>query len=227
METKRIFSCELAYAIGLILLACGTALMERADFGLSMVVAPAYLLYLKVSLYLSFFTFGMAEYLLQAFILLIMGLFLQKFKLSYLGSFVTAVIYGFILDAQMKLLALLPCHGMAGRIIDYIAGMLLCAVGIALLFHTYLAPEAYELLVKELAEKHLWKISKVKTIYDCCSCSIGIMMSFLFFGFGHFEGIKWGTVLCALINGTIIGICNKILESKFIFPKKSGSRSHH
>lgn len=41
MKIKRVFYTELAYAIGIIVLALGTALMERADFGMSMVVAPA------------------------------------------------------------------------------------------------------------------------------------------------------------------------------------------
>lgn len=45
---KKSFYTELAYGVGLITLALGTALMERADFGMSMVVAPAYLVYLKV-----------------------------------------------------------------------------------------------------------------------------------------------------------------------------------
>ena len=46
---KRNFSTELAYALGLVGLSGGTALMEAADFGVGMVVAPAYLVYLKLS----------------------------------------------------------------------------------------------------------------------------------------------------------------------------------
>ena len=50
---KRTFYTEMAYIIGIVTLAFGTALMERADFGMSMVVAPAYLIYLKISDYLN------------------------------------------------------------------------------------------------------------------------------------------------------------------------------
>lgn len=63
---KRTFYTEAAYAAGLFALALGTALMERADFGMSMVVAPAYLLHLKVSQTLGWFSFGMAEFCFQA-----------------------------------------------------------------------------------------------------------------------------------------------------------------
>ena len=67
---KKIFYTEYAYVIGIVLLALSTALTVLADFGVSMVIAPAYLLHLKVSEYLPFFSFGMAEYTLQAVLLL-------------------------------------------------------------------------------------------------------------------------------------------------------------
>lgn len=62
MKGKRVFYCEIAYIMGIIVLALGTAFMERANFGMSMIVAPAYLIHLKVSKFLPFFSFGMSEY---------------------------------------------------------------------------------------------------------------------------------------------------------------------
>ena len=98
MKGKRTFYCELAYIIGIVVLAFGTALMEKADFGMSMIVAPAYLLHLKVSEFLPFFTFGMSEYVFQAILLILLSVILRKVKKSYFLSFVTAIIYGMILD---------------------------------------------------------------------------------------------------------------------------------
>ena len=60
MKTKKIFPSELAYLVGIVVLAFGSAFMEKADFGMSMVVAPAYLIHLKVSQYLPFYSFGMS-----------------------------------------------------------------------------------------------------------------------------------------------------------------------
>lgn len=91
---KKTFYTEAAYVIGLITLALGTAFMERADFGMSMVVAPAYLIYLKVSGFLSWFSFGMAEYCFQAFLIIVLTIVLRRFKRKYLFSFITALIYG-------------------------------------------------------------------------------------------------------------------------------------
>mgnify|MGYP003445693350 CR=1 FL=1 len=69
---KLTFYTESAYIVGLIMLAFGTALMTRGGYGMSMVVAPAYILHLKLSEIWPFFTFGVAEYLLQAVIILLM-----------------------------------------------------------------------------------------------------------------------------------------------------------
>ena len=66
------FYTEAVYIIGLALIAFGAALTTKSDFGISMVIAPAYLISLKVSEYISFFTFGMAEYLIQGLIIVIM-----------------------------------------------------------------------------------------------------------------------------------------------------------
>lgn len=214
---KKVFYTELAYILGLIILAIGTAMMERANFGVSMVVAPAYLFYLRMSPSLPFFTFGMAEYMLQGILLIAMILILRRFRISYLFSFVTAVIYGFTLDGAMWVVALLPGTGLVARIIYYILGLMGCALGVSLLFHTYISPEVYELWVKEMSSRWGIDIHRYKTGYDCVSCLVAILLSFGFFGIGHFEGVKWGTIFCAAVNGYTISICARLLEKKWEF----------
>ncbi|MBQ7964661.1 MAG: hypothetical protein IJ331_01105 [Ruminococcus sp.] len=217
---KKVFYSELAYILGLVSLALSAAFMERADFGVSMVVAPAYLLHLKVSQYLPFFSFGMAEYTLQAVLLIVMVIVIRKFRLSYLFSFVTAVVYGFVLDLSMMCVAFIPSELLVTRIILYIIGLLGCAIGVSLLFHTYISPEVYELFVKEVSGIMKIDINKFKTIYDLSSCLLAIIMSFMFFGLWHFEGVKIGTVVCALLNGTTIGMFSKLFDKFFVFEDK-------
>ena len=214
---ERIFYTELAYILGIALLAVGTAMMERADFGVSMVVAPAYLLYLKVSQNLPFFSFGMAEYMLQGILLVMLILILRKFRLAYLFSFATAVIYGFALDGAMWVVGRISGTGVAFRLFFYVLGFLGCALGVSLLFHTYISPEVYELWVKVMSRARGIDIHKYKTVYDCVSCLIAVVLSFLFFGFGHFEGVKIGTIFCALLNGYIIGLFARMLEKTWDF----------
>ena len=214
---KRIMYTEFAYALGILTLALGTALMERADFGMSLVVAPAYLLHLKISEWLPFFSFGMAEYVFQGALLLLMCAILRRFRLSYLFSFATAVIYGFALDGMMWVVSRLPSALMAERVAWYLLGMLFCSLGVSLLFHSYISPEVYELWVKEMSARRGMEIHRYKTLYDCASCLLGVLLSFAFFGFGRFEGVKLGTILCALVNGSIIGFCSRFMEGRWAF----------
>ena len=217
---KRVFYTEISYILGLVIMAFAAAFTEKANFGMSMVVAPAYILHLKVSEILPWFTFGVAEYVFQGLLIIITVLIMRKFKISYLFSFVTAVIYGTLLDCAMTLISTLPENTFAIRLLWYVLGTVLCSFAVSLFFHTYISPEAYELIVKEVAQKFNFNINKVKTSYDCISVVLGIIMSFAFFGFGVFKGVGVGTIFCALINGFLIGRCSKLLEKHFDFKNK-------
>ena len=217
MEKKRVFYTEFSYVLGLVIMAFAAAFTEKADFGMSMVVAPAYILHLKISQFLPFFSFGMAEYTLQGVVLILMMLLLRRARLSYLFSFATAVLYGFLLDGSIVLVSLVPDGGLTLAIAFYIVGMIVCSLGVSLLFHTYISPEAYELFVMEVSAKMNVDIHKFKTCYDCVSCLIAVILSFAFFGLWHFEGVKLGTVICALVNGSIIGLCTRLLKKTFTF----------
>ncbi|MGN1006934.1 MAG: DUF6198 family protein [Aristaeellaceae bacterium] len=217
MKRKKIFYAELAYVLGIPVLALGTALMEKADFGMSMVVAPAYIVHRRLVKVLPWFSFGVAEFVLQAALLIVLSMLMGRFKRSYLFSFVTAGLYGLALDGSICAAAWIPANGIALRLVCYACGMILCAAGVALLFHSYIPPEAYELVVKELAGKYSRDVGRVKTVYDCMSCLAGIALSFAFFGWGRFEGVKAGTILCALVNGALIGWMDRRLSAAFDF----------
>lgn len=213
---KRTFYSEAAYAAGLLLIAAGVALMEKANFGMSMIVAPAYVLHRWLQPVWGWFTFGAAEYCFQALLLVIMSLALGRFRISWLCSFVTAVVYGFVLDGIMLLAAPLPT-GMVWRAVWYVLGMVICSMGVACMFRTYLSPEVYELLVKEGSRRYGVEIHRFKTGYDCASCLLAVVMSFAFFGLWQFVGVQWGTILCALVNGWLIGQCSRVLDKCFVF----------
>ena len=60
----------------------------------------------------------------------------------------------------------------------------------------------------------------MKMAFDCFSVVLGIVLSFSFFGFGVFHGVKLGTIVCALINGFLISRFSKLLEHFFEFKNK-------
>ena len=214
---KHIFYTEVAYIVGLILIAAGVVFANKADFGFSMIVAPAYLLHRWLSPTWSFFTFGMAEYCFQAVLLLLMILIIRRFRISYIFSFFTAVLYGFILDGLMALGAGLPADTIPLRILWYIVGLIITALGVAVIFRTYLSPEAYELFVMEISSRFDLDIHRFKIVYDYSSCLVGILMSFAIFGMWKFVGVSWGTIVCALVNGLLIKRVSAFLDKHFHF----------
>ena len=192
--------------------------MEKADFGVSMVVAPAYLLYRWLSPAWSFVTFGMAEYLLQALLLVALGCVLRRFRLSYLFSFVTAVLYGLALDGAMLLMSLFPqTREIWIRCVYYALGIYITTGGVAFLFHTYFMPEAYELFVKEISRHYGLDLYRFKRYYDYTSMAVSVALSFAFFGLGQFRGIHVGTLVSALLNGPLIALHSRILDGHLDF----------
>lgn len=219
MKKKITFFTEATYPVGLVSIALGVGFMERADFGLSMVVAPAYILHRYISALpgMDWFTFGAAEYTLQAVLIILLSVIVRRFKVSYLFSFVTAVIYGYILDLFLLIIPTAPADNWALRIAFFIIGEICCAIGVSMMFRTYISPEAYELFVAQVAAKFRLRTERVKIVYDCVSCAVGIMLSFIFFGMWTFVGVGWGTIVCALTNGVIIGLFSGLWDRLFVF----------
>ena len=233
---KRIrFCAEAAYLAGILFMAFGVACVSRSNFGYSMMVAPVYLIYQKLSPYLSFLTFGMTEYLFQGLLILVLALVVRRFRLRYFLSFVTAVIYGFVFDGALWLVSFVPAGGIFGRILWFAVGEFGIALAVMLFMHTYLAPEAYELFVKEVSLVYRKPFPRVKLFYDLGSLVFAVILSFSLFGAGAFrdfswggffaavrdgfviEGIGLGTVAAAFLNGPLIGLLDRTLGAHLDF----------
>lgn len=214
---KHIFFQEIAYLVGIFLIELSISFMTKADFGLSMIIAPAYILHLKISEFLQFFTIGMASYTLQFLLIISIIIITRKFKLSYFFAFVTSVVCGLLLDGINLCLANVTFDMLALRIIMFFVGVVICAFGVALMFRTYIAPEAYDLFVKEISTHFGINTSKFKTAYDLSSLTVAIILSFSLFGLFTFNGVNIGTLVCALLNGPLIGAFGKIFDKHFEF----------
>ena len=94
---------EAVYLAAVLLIAVAVSMTVTAGFGISMVVAPAYLLSEKVD----FLTFGQSEYLLQGGLFVLFCIIVRRFKPVYLSAFVTSLFYGFVLDLVQRFIPLL------------------------------------------------------------------------------------------------------------------------
>ena len=210
-------SSEATYVAAIILLSLAVAILSAADFGISMIVVPAYLLSLKTGV----LTFGQAEYVIQAGLFIVLCIILRKFRFVYLFSFVTCLIYGLVLDLWRMIPFFDPSVTPPGsmdlwlRAIMFVSGVILTSFSVALFFKTYLYPQVYDFFVKAVSLRYGIKLSVLKTIVDLSCLTASVIMTFAFFG--RIEGIGWGTLVMAVINGTIIGFFSKILDKFFVF----------
>lgn len=227
MKKKLRFPAEAVWLLGVVLMAAGVACISKSNFGYSMVVAPAYLLYAKLSPHLGWLTFGMTEYMFQGLLILLLIPVTRRFRPQYLLSFATAVIYGYLFDAMLRLAALLPVGGFFGRCLWFAVGEGIIVLSVVCFMHTYLAPEAYELVVKEISRVYRKPFHRVKLIYDLSSLLVAVVLSLTLFGPGAFrgftpaglwravldgyviEGIGIGTVIAALVGGPLIGFADR------------------
>lgn len=227
MKKIRIHS-EAAYFAAIILLSLAVALIASTNFGVSMVVAPAYILSLKVS----WLTFGQSEYIIQGFLFVIFCIVMKKVKLVYFSSFLTGIIYGAVLDLWRKAVPHLnPSVTAPGalpmplRIVYFATGMLLTAFSIALLFKTYLYPQVYDFFVKGVSEKTGIDRTRFKLAFDVCCLAVSFVMTLILFG--EIRGIGVGTVIMTALNGIIIGLFGKLFDRFFVFEPIFGRFAKH
>ena len=223
MKNKISHTAEAAWILGIIMCSLGVCFSVKSDFGVSMVIAPAYIAYLKLSEIIPWFTLGMAEYSMQGILIVLLSIVVGRFKLKYLLCFLTAVLHGVFVDVWSVILEPLVCETIFQRCIFCAAGAIVSGAAIALMLRTYLPQEVYELAVKEISEKFSASVNKVKWIYDISSLVLAVLLMLLLFHRFSFDMIGIGTLILTVVNTPIITLFGKLLDKFFNFtPAFSG-----
>ena len=218
MKKIKIYG-EIAYFLSIIMMSFSVAMVSAADLGLSMVVAPAYI----VSQALGLITFGQSEYLVQALLLVLFCLIVKKFRPLYLVSFGTCLIYGAMLDLWRVIIPMFnPAITAPGsmdwpiRIAFFLGGAVITAFSVALSFHAYLYPQMYDYFVKGVSAALNKDRGKIKTVFDMSCLAVALVLTFAIFG--RLVGVGVATFITAAINGPIIHLFDRLLTERFSFP---------
>lgn len=207
---------EIAWILGIVLCALGVSLCTKSGFGLSMIAAPAYIIHVKAVNYLTWYTQGTSEYVVQGIILVVMCVAVKKFKFRYLFSFVTAVVSGLAIDGWLYVLSGNGVYeGIAVRIIAFVSGELITALAIAFFFRTRMPLQMYELFVKEIAHRYGFSVNNVKMINDICAFALSVILALSLNK--SFQGIGIGTLIITAVNAPLIKMFGKILDKFFTF----------
>ena len=140
-------SNELLWLFGIIFVAFGVSICNKANLGVSMIAAPAFIISEALSEISTFFTVGATEYIIQGLLLIILCLVIKKFDWRFLLSFAVAVIYGYTLDFFLWITESIVIDSVVSRWIALIIGDMITAFGVACFFRTYMPLQVYELFV--------------------------------------------------------------------------------
>lgn len=209
-------SDEAVYILGAILLSLATAILSAADFGLSVIVSPAYLVSLKAP----FLTFGQAEYVVQGILFCIFCIAMRQMKPLYLGAFLSGLIYGLMLDLWRAAIpqlnpdihppGTLPLAVRGGY---FIIGFFINAFAAMLYFKSRYYPQVYEFFVKGISEKYQKDLAGFKLRFDLAFLVLTVSMSFLMFR--RLVAVGVGTLVMACCNGPLIGVYSRWFDRHF------------
>lgn len=209
---------EPAFVAANIVMGLGVAMMAAADLGMSMTGAPAYLLSLRFPA----LSFGTCELFIQFVLIVLTFLVIRKIRLRFFLSLLSGSIYAVFLDLWRAVIpALNPNLTPSGafplpvRILLFLVGVVLVMFSVAVFFRCYLYPQSYDLFVRELCRKYGIRKSTAKTAFDCSFLLIGAALSLLFFS--RIKAIGVGTVVLSLCGGSILGVCDRLLDKTAVF----------
>lgn len=219
-------SSELLWLLGIIFVAFGVAICSKADLGVSMIAAPAFVIQEALAALWPSLSVGMTEYLIQGLLLVLLCLVIRRFRWHYLLAFAVAVVYGYTLNFFLWLLGGVSFDAVWLRWVMLIVGDLITGFGVACFFRTYMPLQVYELFVAELASRFSFKIGRVKTVFDYTLLALSLIMALTLFGdvttfdwstiyYASFHSIGLGTLVTTLINSPIIMLMGKLLDLLF------------
>ncbi len=196
---------EIIYIIAIIFMSLGIALISLSELGLSMVVAPAYIISEKVI----GLTFGRAEYMVQGMVFCAFCIIKKKVRPVYFFSFLTGVLYGTLIDIwrnfwgkYMTIIVQSENFVLGWRIIYFIIGVISLAFSVSLFYRIYLYSPVYEFFVKGISKEFGINVIKFKRVFDASGLIIACMLSAILFH--KLIGVGIGTFIMAYFNGICI-----------------------
>ncbi len=202
---------ELAWIVGNILCAFGNCLVSKSNFGLSAIIAPAFIINDRIE----FLSVGVCEYIIQGILLTLCCVIIGKFKGKFIATICNILFYGACFDIVNDYIFsfLKPSEmDMPSRIIVAAIGTVITGFAIALMLRTYIPPSSYEIFVREIAEAKNLDMTKTKLCFDASMLLISVVLMFALLGHFDFSVIGILTIISAFLNSVLIGFFGRILD---------------
>ena len=219
-------SNELLWLLGIIFVALGVSICSKADLGVSMIAAPAFVIFDAVKSISPLLSVGVVEYAVQGLLLIILCIIIRRFNWRFLLAFAVAVLYGYTLNLFIWLLGGVEFNTVAMRYVMLLVGDIITSFGVACFFRTYMPLQVFELFVAEVADRFNISIAKVKSAFDISLLIISVTLAFTLFGdaktfdwstigYSSYHSIGIGTLITTAINSPLINLMGKLIDKTF------------
>lgn len=203
---KKLIARVVCYCAGLLVLSFGIALAVNSQLGVSPVSSLPYVV--SQILGISMGTCTTMVYIL--YILLQMILHGKKFQPTLLVQLVFSTIFGYCVDGAKAILGSFMLPTYFGQLTMLAVSIMLISFSLVLYIDVRLTPMPPEGLISCIGARVGKPFPKVKTIFDCTSVLIGLLLCLVFLG--KVVGIREGTVISALLVGKFMAIFRKYLS---------------
>ncbi|WP_459934285.1 DUF6198 family protein [Fundidesulfovibrio butyratiphilus] len=202
-------SCKrvLVTIVGISVLAFGVAFSVKANLGVSPISCIPYIYSLKFAL-----TIGELTILMNALFVLAQFLILRKrFTWLHLSQLAAVTVFGYCIDLALYVIGGLNVSAYAWQMSLCLLSCVFIAFGVFLLVKanlTYLPGDGFAVVLSDTFQTGF---GKVKVTLDSSMVVVGLISTVLFFH--RLEGIREGTVLAALLVGSLV----KFYNSKIVW----------
>ncbi len=202
----------LVYLVGMVVYTYGVCLQTRAHVGISPVTSVAYILTFIFPL-----TLGQTQFLVNIVMVLLQILLLgRNYRKDQLLQLVAAVLFSVLIDLIMPLTSPFEAEkcSLLAKAGVYSLALLVMSVSLSVVAMSRLWLLPADGVGSSISEKFRLPFGSAKIIVDCSCVLMTVIISFACLG--RLESVSVGTVISAVVLGSMIRFFTRLLKPIYI-----------
>lgn len=190
-------------AVGVVINSFAVALITKSALGTSPISSIPYVL----SLQFPALSFGVVTFIINTLLIVLqIALLRHDFQPVQLLQMVVNVIFSWVIDVSMALLAGFNPHGIVTQVLGVVVGCAILALGICIEVAPQVVVVPGEGAVRAIAAVTQKRFGTIKVAFDATLVATALVLSFIFFG--GVRGLGLGTIISALLVGRLCNVFN-------------------